>query len=42
MNIIKELSLRWQKVGISAGDTILLHSDIKRLLMEFKKKNVKI
>jgi len=42
MNIIKELSLRWKKVGINEGDTILLHSDITRLLMEFKKKNVKI
>lgn len=42
MNVITELSLRWKSVGIKKGDTILLHSDIKRLLVEFKKKNVEI
>ena len=42
MNVITELSLRWKGVGIKKGDTILLHSDIKRLLVEFKKKNVEI
>ena len=38
MGIIKELSLRWKSAGIEKGDTVLLHSDIRRLLIEFKKK----
>ena len=42
MGIIKELSLRWKSAGIEKGDTVLLHSDIRRLLIEFKKKKIKI
>ena len=38
MNVTEELSLRWKKIGIKNGDVVLLHSNIKRLLMEFKKK----
>jgi aminoglycoside 3-N-acetyltransferase len=31
--IINELSDIWRKCGIKSGDTVLLHSDVKRILM---------
>ena len=38
---INELSERWIKSGLEPGDIFLLHSNIYRLLLELKKKNVK-
>ena len=40
--IIKDLSERWNRSGLSNGDTFLLHSNLKRLLSEFKRKKIKI
>jgi aminoglycoside 3-N-acetyltransferase len=40
--IIDDLSVRWQKSGLKNGDTFLLHSNIKRLLLEFKRKKIDI
>ena len=37
---LDELTNRWLKSGIVEGDTILLHSNIKRLLLEFKEKKM--
>ena len=36
--IIDDLSERWEKSGLSRGDNFLLHSNIRRLVSEFKKK----
>jgi aminoglycoside 3-N-acetyltransferase len=38
--IIDDLSERWERSGLSKGDNFLLHSNIKRLILEFKKKNI--
>jgi aminoglycoside 3-N-acetyltransferase len=40
--IIDELSSRWEKSGLKTGDIFLLHSNIKRLLFEFKRKKIEI
>ena len=37
-SIQNELSQRWMRSGLASGDVFLLHSDIRRLLAEFKKK----
>ncbi len=37
-----ELSERWAQSGLADGDVFLLHSDIRRLLAEFKKKRIKL
>ena len=34
--IIDDLSARWERSGLSKGDNFLLHSNIKRLILEFK------
>ena len=34
--MLNRLSDRWSSSGIERGDTILLHSDIRRLLYDFK------
>ena len=41
-DILSNLTERWEKSGLKKGDTFLLHSNSKRLLLEFKKKNFKI
>ncbi len=33
--VMQQLILQWQKCGIKQGDTVLLHSDIKNLLMRY-------
>ncbi len=33
--IVNELSDIWHKCGIKSGDTVLLHSDVKRILMHY-------
>jgi aminoglycoside 3-N-acetyltransferase len=40
--IIDDLSERWEKSGLSRGDNFLLHSNTRRLVSEFKKKNIPI
>ena len=42
IDILNHLTERWEKSGLKRGDTFLLHSNMKRLLLEFKKKNLKI
>ena len=42
INIINQLSERWFNSGIKPGDTILLHSNIRRLLLEFKDKKINL
>ena len=42
IEIINELSRRWRKSGLFPGDTFLLHSSLKRLFFEFKKKKIDI
>ena len=41
-SVQNELSQRWERSGITSGDVFLLHSDIRRLLTEFKKKRIKL
>jgi len=41
-NIISELSDRWVNSGLKNNDILLLHSNFKRLLLEFRKKKQKI
>ena len=33
--IISELTQKWHDCGISEGDTVLLHSDVKKLLLHY-------
>jgi aminoglycoside 3-N-acetyltransferase len=40
--IVDNLSDRWNRSGLSHGDTFLLHSNLKRLIFEFKRKKIKI
>ena len=40
--VINELSEKWQKSGINKGDLILLHSNITRLLLDFKSRGIKL
>jgi aminoglycoside 3-N-acetyltransferase len=40
--IINCLSERWEKSGLENGDTFLLHSNIKRLFLEFKRRKIEI
>lgn len=40
--MLNRLSERWNSSGIEKGDTILLHSNISRLLFEFKSKGIKL
>ena len=40
--VINELSEKWEKSGINKGDVVLLHSNIKRLLLDFKSRGVKL
>ena len=40
--IIDDLSERWDRSGLSRGDIFLLHANIRRLLLEFKKKKLEI
>lgn len=42
VKIIDDLSDRWSRSGLSLGDTFLLHSNLRRLLFEFKKKKIEI
>ena len=37
-DILSNLTERWEKSGLKKGDTFLLQSNSKRLLLEFKKK----
>lgn len=39
---IKELSIQWQASGIEKGDTILIHSNIKRTLIKMRRKGIKL
>ena len=41
-SVQNELSQRWARSGLASGDVFLLHSDIRRLLTEFKKKRIKL
>ncbi len=41
-SVQNELSQRWAQSGLASGDVFLLHSDIRRLLTEFKKKKIKL
>tara|TARA_Y100000996_G_scaffold286660_1_gene226286 strand:+ start:155 stop:943 length:789 start_codon:yes stop_codon:yes gene_type:complete len=41
-SVISELTERWLKSGLNDGDIFLLHSDTRRLLIEFFKKKKKI
>ena len=41
-SIQNELSQRWARSGLASDDIFLLHSDIRRLLAEFKKKKIKL
>ena len=34
-SIIRELSEVWRRCGVNSGDTVLLHSDVKRVLMHY-------
>ena len=40
-SVISELTERWLKSGLNDGDIFLLHSDTRRLLIEFFKKKKK-
>ena len=40
--MLNRLSDRWSSSGIERGDTILLHSDIRRLLYDFKSNGIKL
>ena len=40
--VINELSEKWEKSGINKGDVVLLHSNIKRLLLDFKSRGIKL
>ena len=40
--IVDVLSERWIKSGLEKGDIFLLHSNIRRLLLEFKEKKIKL
>ena len=40
--VVNELSEKWQKSGINKGDVILLHSNIRRLLLDFKSRGIKL
>lgn len=40
--IIDDLANRWSKSGLLAGDTFLLHSNLRRLILEFKRKKIEI
>ncbi len=42
IKIVEDLSKRWENSGLSLGDSFLLHSNIRRLLLEFKKKKLDI
>jgi len=42
VSVQNELSERWTESGLASGDVFLLHSDIRRLLIEFKKKKIKL
>ncbi len=41
-SVQNELSERWVRSGLARGDVFLLHSDVRRLLTEFKKKKIKL
>ena len=34
-SVMRELSEVWRRCGINSGDTVLLHSDVKRVLMHY-------
>lgn len=40
--ILKELSKRWIRSGLCEGDVFLLHANIKRILLEFKKYKISL
>ena len=40
--IVEDLSGRWSRSGLFLGDTFLLHSNLKRLFFEFRKKKIEI
>ncbi len=42
ISMLNRLSDRWSSSGIERGDTILLHSDIRRLLYDFKSNGIKL
>ena len=41
-SVQNELSQRWVRSGLARGDVFLLHSDVRRLLTEFKKKKIEL
>ena len=41
-SILNKLSERWSNAGINKGDIVLLHSDIKRLLLDLKSDGIKL
>ena len=41
-DVIFELSNRWSKAGLQKNDILLLHSNLTRLILEFKKKKIQI
>jgi aminoglycoside 3-N-acetyltransferase len=42
MSVVEELAYKWQQAGISQGDTILIHSSLKRTLKSLMKEDQKI
>ena len=40
--MIKILEDRWHRAGVEEGDTLLLHSNIRRTLFEFRRKGLAI
>ena len=42
MNIVKHLSLNWNKSGIEKGDTVLIHSNISPILRNVRKQGFKL
>lgn len=41
-NKIKSLAERWAKSGVEKGDVLLLHSNMTRTILEFRRKGVKL
>ena len=41
-NVILELSNRWSKAGLQKDDVLLLHSNLTRLILEFRRKKIQI
>ena len=40
--MIETLQQRWKRSGLEEGDTVLIHSNIKRTLHEYRKNSTRI